>query len=241
MSENFIPLSSQLGVSGTSYRLQLGKVGDKWATRILKGKDVVASTTLEELNGNMVVGFVMRETAIPNLNPYSIMKTVQFLTREAKSNEENMKKKGIPAPQGEPTPASPPKPSEATSAPVDKEMMSDEDVRASYRVVAKPQASSESVSESSSASGDVKRAAPKSVSSTGRKLKPIPGAGSSPKESSTPKSQAKSATKTETRVQSSSKVSEKRIGKIEDQLAKMTTILEKIDEKLGKIEEKLAK
>ena len=83
MSTDFTPLSSQLGVAGTSYRIQLGKMGKNWAARILKGNDVVASTSFndDQLNGNLVVGFVMRETAIPNLHPYQIMKTVQFLTR----------------------------------------------------------------------------------------------------------------------------------------------------------------
>ncbi|MHA1680720.1 MAG: hypothetical protein ACTSUE_06915 [Promethearchaeota archaeon] len=183
---NFIPLSSQLGITGTSYRLQLGKIGDKWGARILKGKDVVASTALSELNGNMVVGFVLRETAIPNLNPYSIMKTVQFLTREAQGNEERMKTQGIPAPAAQPAtataPAAQPASQPAATAPVDTEMMSNEDKRASYRVVARPQPDAASVP-ATPAPASVALNKPKTVSSTGRKLRAIPGSGAAPVES----------------------------------------------------------
>ncbi len=137
---SFVPLSSQLGVSGTSYRIQLGKVSEQWAARILKGNDVVTQSSFPELNGNLIVGFVMRETAIPNLNPYQIMKTVQFLTREAQTNEQRMKEKGggIPAPEpgravAADAPAQQPK---FLGVPDDEK--SEEDIRAQYRVVAKP-------------------------------------------------------------------------------------------------------
>nr|MDO8118932.1 hypothetical protein [Candidatus Sigynarchaeota archaeon] len=136
---SFVPLSSQLGVSGTSYRIQLGKISEQWAARILKGNDVVMQSSFPELNGNLIVGFVMRETAIPNLNPYQIMKTVQFLTREAQTNEQRMKEKGgIPAPEpGKAIPADAPEPQPQFLG-VPEEEKSEEDIRASYRVVAKP-------------------------------------------------------------------------------------------------------
>ncbi|MHA1368411.1 MAG: hypothetical protein ACTSWN_11945 [Promethearchaeota archaeon] len=173
MSEKFIPLTSQLGVAGTSYMIQLGKVGNQFAARIIRGKDIISSLTIDELNGNVIVGFVMRETAIPNLNPYQIMKTVQFLTREAKRNIESMKKKGgIPAPSPSVAPAVESKP--VTAAGVDRDLMSEEDIRASYRIVAKPKGDQE-IKSSPAEPEKVKRAEPKLVSKTGRKLKPIPG------------------------------------------------------------------
>ena len=185
MSSDFIPLSSQLGVAGTSYRIQLGKMSGNWAARILKGKDVVAQTTFTDatLNGNLVVGFVLKETAIPNLNPYQIMKTVQFLTREAQKNEQTMKEKGsIPAPSAQPQPTKQPAPSQAAPSSTDNELKSSEDVRASYRVVARPQASAEEQASSSGTSTDtsVQKNEPKLIP-TLRKLDPVPTAGSSPK------------------------------------------------------------
>ncbi|MFX0102589.1 MAG: hypothetical protein ACFFCS_23685, partial [Candidatus Hodarchaeota archaeon] len=153
-------------------------MGDSWASRILKGKDVVASGTFNELNGNLIVGFVLKETAIPNLNPYQIMKTVQFLTREAKSNEERMKTQGIPAPTAAAAPAASAAPAPEATASVPQEEMSDEDIRASYRVTPKPQEDSIQpiASQPTSSPARPKGKEPKLVTKTGRVLKPIPGA-----------------------------------------------------------------
>lgn len=88
--QGFIPLTSQLGISGTSYRLQLGLINEKWASRIMKGKDVIDSYVYKETeisgefpNQNYIVGWVLRTVAIPNINPHQIMKTVQALVKQA--------------------------------------------------------------------------------------------------------------------------------------------------------------
>ncbi|MFX0073632.1 MAG: hypothetical protein ACFFAO_21350, partial [Candidatus Hermodarchaeota archaeon] len=88
--QGFIPLTSQLGISGTSYRIQLGLINEKWASRIMKGKDVIDSYVYKETevsgnfpNQNYIVGWVLRTVAIPNINPHQIMKTVQALVKQA--------------------------------------------------------------------------------------------------------------------------------------------------------------
>lgn len=100
MSEKgFEPLTSQLGVSGTSYRLQLGLINGKWATRILKGKDVIDSFVFKDEdiaqdqapNQNLIVGWVLRTIAIPNINPHQIMKTTQVLVKQAIDNKDKQK------------------------------------------------------------------------------------------------------------------------------------------------------
>jgi hypothetical protein len=187
MSSNFTPLSSQLGIAGTSYRLQMGKIGNSWAARLMKGNDEVASTTLGELNGNLVVGFVIRETAIPNLNPYQIMKTVEFILKEAKANEGRMKQGGIPAPgpevkaRAEAAAAKPQARAPARAAapvaskpPVDSELASEEDTRASYRIVPKAR---EEVAEEAPEVEAAEVDWGKTVTlGEGRDLKPIPSA-----------------------------------------------------------------
>jgi hypothetical protein len=96
----FIPLSSQLGVAGTSYRIQLGEINDKWAVRLLKGKDVIDSYVFKDEdvqgdfpNQNIIVGWVLRTVAIPNINPHQIMKTTQALVKQAIKNKEEKKMK----------------------------------------------------------------------------------------------------------------------------------------------------
>lgn len=94
----FMPLSSQLGVPGTSYRLQLGQINEKWAVRMLKGKDVIDSYVFKDEdvqgdfpNQNLIVGWVLRTVAIPNINPHQIMKTTQALVKQALKNKEEKK------------------------------------------------------------------------------------------------------------------------------------------------------
>lgn len=97
--QGFIPLSSQLGIPGTSYRVQLGSINDKWASRLLKGNDIIDSYVYKDEdvgeqgfpNQNMIVGWVLRTIAIPNINPHQIMKTTQVLVKQARQKKEQQK------------------------------------------------------------------------------------------------------------------------------------------------------
>ena len=93
----FTPLSSQLGIPGTSYRIELGLINDKWASRLLKGNALIDSYVYKDEdmsafgfpNQNLIVGWVLRTVAIPNINPHQIMKTVQALTKQAISKRDD--------------------------------------------------------------------------------------------------------------------------------------------------------
>ncbi|NHJ24693.1 MAG: zinc ribbon domain-containing protein [Candidatus Lokiarchaeota archaeon] len=97
--KGFEPLTSQLGIPGTSYRIQLGLINGKWASRLLKGTDVIDSYVYkdEDLgesgfpNQNLIVGWVIRTVAIPNINPHQIMKTVQALVKQALEKKDQRK------------------------------------------------------------------------------------------------------------------------------------------------------
>ena len=100
MSEKgFEPLSSQLGIPGTSYRIQLGLINEKWASRLLKGNDVIDVYIYkdEDLstsgfpNQNLIVGWVLRTVAIPNINPHQVMKTTQALVKQAMQKKDQKK------------------------------------------------------------------------------------------------------------------------------------------------------
>jgi len=91
---DFKPLSNQLGIPGTSYRIELGRINGKWASRLLKGNSETESYVYkdEDLssagfpNQNLIVGWVLRTVAIPNINPHQIMKITQALTKQAIKN-----------------------------------------------------------------------------------------------------------------------------------------------------------
>lgn len=96
--QGFIPLTGQLGIPGTSYRLQLGLINDKWAVRLLRGKDVLDSHVFKDEdssggfpNQNLIVGYVLRTVAIPNINPHQVMKTTQALVKQALAKREQRK------------------------------------------------------------------------------------------------------------------------------------------------------
>ncbi|MFW9873799.1 MAG: zinc ribbon domain-containing protein [Candidatus Thorarchaeota archaeon] len=94
----FEPLSSQLGIPGTSYRIQLGLINGKWASRLLKGRDIIESYVYKDEdteggfpNQNLIVGWVLRTVAIPNINPHQVMKTTQALVKQAIQKKEERK------------------------------------------------------------------------------------------------------------------------------------------------------
>lgn len=101
MSEkDFVPLTGQLGISGTSYSIQLGIINGKWAVKLLRGKDVIDCYIFENLDKNQLLGTeeIIRWilNAIPlRLNPYQVSKTAQIWLKQA---EENSNKKKVLAP-----------------------------------------------------------------------------------------------------------------------------------------------
>lgn len=102
MTENqpdFIPFSSQLGIAGSSYMLQMGKVNGIWAIRLIKGSDVLDSKIFKEdqdmPNANRLTGWVLSVLQIPNINTYQIQKTIGFIRQQAlrTSEEQTLKRK----------------------------------------------------------------------------------------------------------------------------------------------------
>ena len=89
MSENeFIPMSAQLGVTGSSYLLQMGLVNEKWSIRLVKGQSILDSKVFEEKmpNANILTGWVLSALVLPNINTYQIQKTVGFIRQKAIRN-----------------------------------------------------------------------------------------------------------------------------------------------------------
>jgi len=97
MSEkDFQPLTPQLGIAGSSYQLQMGKVNGFWAIRLVKGKNVLASKVYKENPdeiplGNHLTGWALSVIAIPNINPYQIQKTIGFIRQKAMRAIEDQK------------------------------------------------------------------------------------------------------------------------------------------------------
>lgn len=100
--QGFMPLSAQLGIPGSSYRIQLGKVNNIWSVRLAKGNDVLDSKVFSNYkdlegnnppNANTIVGWILQVLPIPNLNPYQIVKSVGFIRQESIRRAEEAKRK----------------------------------------------------------------------------------------------------------------------------------------------------
>lgn len=78
----FIPYSSPLGIPGSSYQAQVGKRGEQWAIRLVKGREVLEEGLFDELNGNKMIAFIIQNVAIPMINPYQISQSVKALIRQ---------------------------------------------------------------------------------------------------------------------------------------------------------------
>jgi hypothetical protein len=97
---DFIPLSAQLGIAGSSYMLQMGKVSNFWAIRLVKGPDVLDSKVFKDTgqempNANVLTGWVLSVLTIPNINTYQIQKTIGFIRQQSLRtlDEQQAKKK----------------------------------------------------------------------------------------------------------------------------------------------------
>ena len=89
----FIPLTSRLGISGTSYMIQLGIINNKWTSVLLRGKKCIALNTYSEDYGDMpninhIINWTLNTIPVPNMNPQQIRKTIQFLIKQAMKNKE---------------------------------------------------------------------------------------------------------------------------------------------------------
>ena len=87
--QKFFPLSSQFGIPGVSYRIQLGTVNGKWTLILLKGRDVITSQTYEGSefpNRNELINWIISSISNPNFDSYHIKKTVKTMVDQAINN-----------------------------------------------------------------------------------------------------------------------------------------------------------
>ena len=92
ISKYFRPLTGIFGISGSSYGIQMGKIGDKWTVIIKKGKEMLAYKPFDGNNipnANYITRFIISNT-LPGINPYQIMRTVQFIRQSIKIKEERV-------------------------------------------------------------------------------------------------------------------------------------------------------
>ena len=81
-------MKDALGIPGTSYKIQLGIIDERWALHLLKGQDVIDFYILKDEDVkdgipklDVLVGWLLRTLALPNIGTHNIITTVQALIR----------------------------------------------------------------------------------------------------------------------------------------------------------------
>ncbi|MFX1475839.1 MAG: hypothetical protein ACFFCO_10250 [Promethearchaeota archaeon] len=71
----------------TSYLVELGKIGDRWALRVFRGKTEIGTTPLTtDLNQNEIFNAIQTNiTWMPMFSPQDMFSTISRLVQEARS------------------------------------------------------------------------------------------------------------------------------------------------------------
>lgn len=95
-SMEFTPLTSRLGISGTSYGIQLGIINSKWTSILLHGEKRIAVNIYQDRYENIpeihqIINWTLNTIPIPNINPRHVSMTVSLLIKQATENKEKKK------------------------------------------------------------------------------------------------------------------------------------------------------
>jgi len=72
-------------IPGSSYSLRIGKVGGQWAVRVYRGREILTTEVIGELDPNIIVTVAQGAISLPSYSPYHIVRAVSPLIREAKT------------------------------------------------------------------------------------------------------------------------------------------------------------
>lgn len=79
----FEPWSRRSIIAGTSYAVQIGKIGGEWAVCIFRGRDIIAVKKTGTLDINVLTSIIYSSLATPPSH-YAIMKALSNIITEAK-------------------------------------------------------------------------------------------------------------------------------------------------------------
>lgn len=87
MSQEYQPLTQKYLLPMTSYWVELGRLGDRWAVRIFRGPTEIAMTPLTtDLNHNEIFNAIQNNVAMPMFSPERMFGTIGRMVQEARMN-----------------------------------------------------------------------------------------------------------------------------------------------------------
>ena len=101
MAQEYQAVTQQYLLPMTSYLVELGRMGDRWAIKIYRGKTEIGTTPLTtDLNHNEIFNAIQNNVSMPMFSPERMFGTIGRMVQEARTNTS-----GSPEPQeGSPPP-----------------------------------------------------------------------------------------------------------------------------------------
>jgi hypothetical protein len=85
MAEEYQPITQRYILPLTSYLIELGRTGNRWAVRVFRGKTEVGTTVLTtDLNHNEIFNAVSNSVSMPMFSPERMFGTIGRLVQEAR-------------------------------------------------------------------------------------------------------------------------------------------------------------
>ncbi|MFX0169000.1 MAG: hypothetical protein ACFE89_06505 [Candidatus Hodarchaeota archaeon] len=87
MSQEYRPITQMYLLPMTSYLVELGRIGDRWAIRIFRGKTEVGTTPLTtDLNHNEIFNAIQNNVSMPMFSPERMFGTIGRMVQEARTS-----------------------------------------------------------------------------------------------------------------------------------------------------------
>ncbi len=84
MGTGFRAVSPEVGIRNTSYRAQIGVIGDQWYVRVIRGKTILAEVPISELMIDHVLGAIYGNINLPFLNQLDVANAAARLMQFAR-------------------------------------------------------------------------------------------------------------------------------------------------------------
>ncbi|MFW9831681.1 MAG: hypothetical protein ACFFD8_07900 [Candidatus Thorarchaeota archaeon] len=87
MTQEYQTVTQQYLLPMTSYLVELGRMGDRWAIKIYRGRTEIATTPLTtDLNHNEIFNAIQNNVAMPMFSPERMFGTIGRMVQEARMN-----------------------------------------------------------------------------------------------------------------------------------------------------------
>lgn len=87
MAQEYQPVTQQYLLPMTSYLVELGRMGDRWAIKIYRGKTEIGTTPLTtDLNHNEIFNAIQNNVSMPMFSPERMFGTIGRMVQEARAN-----------------------------------------------------------------------------------------------------------------------------------------------------------